>query len=277
MNEMRIGTQEDDELGLLKHTITHGWPSTIREVPSEMQPYWIFREELTIEDDIVLKGTQIVIPHKKWEATLELIHEGHLGLGKCKLWAKDTVHWSGLNDQLEKVILNCELHLKYTCQMQAQTNHISWTRNTSASLVQACHCHFLFWRSFIFINYGLYRWIPNMCKLTSMTGIHVANQYKLVFSKYGWPDTLISDNGPCYTLHGFTGVKQAFSVNHITSSLHYQQSNGLAQKYVQIVKCFFNEAKEEGKDFYKCLMIYCNTCLTGSLQSPMQIITRKKC
>ena len=105
-----------------------------------------------------------------------------------------------------------------------------------------------------------------------MTGIHVANQYKLVFSEYGWPDTLISDNGPCYTSQAFTGVMQAFNVNHITSSLHYLQSNGLAQKYVHTVKCLLNKAKEEGKDFYKCLLIYCSTPLTSSLQLPMQIL-----
>ena len=97
---MRIATQENDELALL--TITHGWPSTISEVPIEIQPYWTFREELTVEDGIVLKGTQIVVPPKKHQASLQLIHEGHLGLGKCKLRAKDTMYWSGLNDRLEK-------------------------------------------------------------------------------------------------------------------------------------------------------------------------------
>ena len=107
-------------------------------------------------------------------------------------------------------------------------------------------------------------------KLSSMTGLHVATQCKLLFSEYGWPETLISDNGPCYTSQAFTSVK-AFSVNHITSSLHYLQSNGLAEKYVQIVKSLFYKAKE-GKDFYKYLMIYHNTPLTGSLQSPMQIL-----
>ena len=85
LNEMRVATQEDDELVLLKHTITHGWPSTIREVPSEIQPYWTFREELTIEDGIILRGTQIVVPDRKCEATLKLIHEGYFGLGKCKI------------------------------------------------------------------------------------------------------------------------------------------------------------------------------------------------
>ena len=63
-----------------------------------------------------------------------------------------------------------------------------------------------------------------------------------------------------------------YHVNHITNSLHYPQSNGLAEKYVQIVKSLFYEAKEEGKDLFKCLMIYCNTPLSDSLQSPMQIL-----
>ena len=116
LNPMWIATQEDDELALLKHTITQaqGWLSTVKEVPNVLQPYWTFREELTVEDGIILKGTQIVIPVKKCKAILMLIHEGHLGLNKCKLRAKDRVYWPGLNDQFERLILNCELCLKYS-------------------------------------------------------------------------------------------------------------------------------------------------------------------
>ena len=39
LNRITIVTQEDDELALLKHTITQGWPSTIKEVPNVLQPY----------------------------------------------------------------------------------------------------------------------------------------------------------------------------------------------------------------------------------------------
>ena len=92
LQNIRLATQEDDELALLKHTITTGWPSTIRKVPSEIQLYWTFREELTVEDGIVLKGTCILIPHRKQQASLNLIHEGYLGLNKCKLRAKDPVY-----------------------------------------------------------------------------------------------------------------------------------------------------------------------------------------
>ena len=99
-----------------------GLPSTIREVPCEIQPYGAFREELTVEDGLSLKGTHIVIPHKKHQATLNLIH-GHLSLNKCKLKAKDTVYWPGLNEQLGKLVLNCELCLKYT-HSNANRNHV---------------------------------------------------------------------------------------------------------------------------------------------------------
>ena len=67
-----------------------------------------------MEDWLILIGTRIVIPSKTHEAVLKLVHEGHLGLNKCKLCAKETVYWSGLNDQLGKLILNCELCLKYS-------------------------------------------------------------------------------------------------------------------------------------------------------------------
>ena len=65
LNQFCIATQEDDELILLKHTITNGWPDPIKEVPPEIQANWTFHEELTIEDGLVLKGARIVIPKSK--------------------------------------------------------------------------------------------------------------------------------------------------------------------------------------------------------------------
>ena len=85
LNQFHVATQEDDELVLLKHTITNGWLNTIKEVANELQAYWTFLEELTIKDGLVLKGTRIVIPKNKHNQILKMIHKGHLGLQKCKL------------------------------------------------------------------------------------------------------------------------------------------------------------------------------------------------
>ena len=67
-------------------------------------------------------------------------------------------------------------------------------------------------------------------KLSSMTGQHKATHCKQDFSEYGWPEALISDKGLCYIVEAFTDMIQEYGVNHITSSQHYPQSNGLAEK-----------------------------------------------
>ena len=113
---------------------------------------------------------------------------------------------------------------------------------------------------------------PIVHKLNSMTAQHGASHFKLIFSEYGWPNILISDSGPCYSAEVFINLMQEYSVNHITCSLHYPQSNGLAEKFVQIVKNLFYKAKEEGTDMHKRLMIYHSTPLSSSLQSLMQML-----
>ena len=85
LHELRLSMQADDELVLLKHTIMQGWPRSIKQVPPELQPFWIFREELTVENGLILKGTRIVMPNKQCKVILKQLQEGHLGLNKCKL------------------------------------------------------------------------------------------------------------------------------------------------------------------------------------------------
>ena len=113
---------------------------------------------------------------------------------------------------------------------------------------------------------------PVVRKLMSTTVQHITSQMKLIFAECGWLETIISNNGPCYSAEAFTKLMRNYSVNHITSSPHYPLSNDLAEKYVQIVKNLFYKAQEEGADLYKSLMIYRNTPLSSQLQSPMQIL-----
>ena len=66
-----------------------------------------------------------------------------------------------------------------------------------------------------------------------MSAQNIAEKFQSIFSEYGWPDTLVIDNGPCYTAEMFTNLMKEYAVNHITSSPHYPQSNGLVEKFVQ--------------------------------------------
>ena len=97
--------------------------------------------------------------------------------------------------------------------------------------------------------------------------------YRLNMIEYGWPDTIVSDNGPYFVSQEFKNLLKSKSVVHITSSPHYQQANRLAEKYVQVVKNLFNKATEEGKSPLDALHIYMNTPLVKNKLSTMQILS----
>ena len=183
---------------------------------------------------------RIVIPDKKREEILKQILEGHLGLNKCQMRAKETVYWLGINEQLEELILNCQLCLKYSrskdkINLQTALGHevppVPWSK--LATDIFHCESH----PYLLIVDYT--NRFPIVRKLKSMSAQHIAEHFKSIFSEYGWPDTLVSDNGLCYTAETFTNLMKEHTVNHITSSLHYPQSNGLVEKFVQIVKNLF--------------------------------------
>ena len=174
---------------------------------------------------------------------------------------------------LRKWLLNCELCLKYSLSKCKQKPTMSlgqeiplhpWTKLATYLF------HFEGASHLLIVDYTSRFLVVH--KVSSMSGHHLANWCKQIFSEYGWPETLISDNGPCYFADAFANVMNAYHVKHITSLPHSSQSNRLAGKYVHIMKSLFYKAKEERKDLLKHLMIYYNTALSGSLQSPMQIL-----
>ena len=201
LNQLCMATQEDGELVLLKHMITNGWPQLhIREVPPEIQTYWTFCEELTIEDGLVVKGTRIVIPKSKHKQVLTMIHEGHLGLGKCKLWIKGTVYWLGIKEQLEKLVLNSELCLKYSKPKSKQPANMSLGQEILIHPLMKVTTDIFHFRSdsyLLIVDYMSRFSVVHKLKFTTVQ--QVASQMKLIFLEYSWPETTVSDNRPCYS------------------------------------------------------------------------------
>ena len=74
----------------------------------------VFRDELTIEDGLLLKNTRIIIPTSKRDDLLRQIHCGHLGTIKCQLCAKETVYWPGITKGIEDMVHNCETCLRFS-------------------------------------------------------------------------------------------------------------------------------------------------------------------
>ena len=75
-----------------------------------------------------------------------------------------------------------------------------------------------------------------MKKLKATTSQSIINVLKTMFSSYGIPEELNSDNGPPFSSQEFAELAKKYQFTHSTSSPHFPASNGQAERAVQTVK-----------------------------------------
>ena len=100
--------------------------------------------------------------------------------------------------------------------------------------------------------------------MKSTTSTAVIDALKAVFSRHSIPETLRSDNGPQYASGEFAKFASTYGFKHTTSSPHYPQSNGQAERCVQTVKRLLVQST----DPYLSLMSYRATPLPWCGISP---------
>ena len=62
--------------------------------------------------NLIMKGMRILIPSNLRLDVLDKIHQGHLGITKCRERAKQSVWWPGLSTQVQDMVQSCR-----TCAM----------------------------------------------------------------------------------------------------------------------------------------------------------------
>ena len=77
---------------------------------------------------------------------------------------------------------------------------------------------------------------PEVLELRSTTSAAVVSALQSIFARHGIPETLRSDNGPQYSSAEFARFASTYGFKHVTSSPHFPQSNGQAERAVQTVK-----------------------------------------
>ena len=95
----------------------------------------------------------------------------------------------------------------------------------------------------------------------------------MIFTEFGCPFVLKSDNGPCYTSREFHDFLEFYKVHHITSSPHHPQSNGFAEALVGISKKLMEKSIKDGKPWNYGLLQYRVTPIAGNLPSPLEALT----
>ena len=69
LNEIRKETKADPVLDQLQGIITAGWPDSIKDLPPVIQSYWPYRDELSVNDGIIMKRLRIIIPETQQKSS----------------------------------------------------------------------------------------------------------------------------------------------------------------------------------------------------------------
>lgn len=273
LKEIQTETDKDTQLTLLKRTIKDGWPEERKQCPQSIAEYWNFRDELSQMNNILFKGEKIVVPASLRAEMLSRIHTGHMGIEKCKQRARDVLFWPGMNKQIEDLVGNCSVCLAHRASnsKEPMINHPIPNRPW-----QTVATDLFTWNNENYmVTVDYYSRYFELDKLHSTTASAVIRKLKANFARHGIPQTVISDNGPQYSCKEFKTFASTWEFQHVTSSPHYPQSNGLAEKAVQIAKSLLQKAEVDHKDPYLSLLEYRNTPV-DNFKTPAQLLMSRR-
>ena len=92
------GAIEHDPIHSAVYRMTlNGWPNRIHDIPCLAHHFWSLRDELTIEDGVLLKGNRVCIPPELHDRTLYDLDDSHKGIEKMIHIARANMYWPGID------------------------------------------------------------------------------------------------------------------------------------------------------------------------------------
>ena len=73
-----------------------GWPDQVQDVPCIGRHFWGPRDELSIDNGLLLKGTRVCIPRELLKRTFADLHGAHHGVDRMQAQAREAVYWPGI-------------------------------------------------------------------------------------------------------------------------------------------------------------------------------------
>lgn len=281
IQEVALETQKDTVLHEVYKNILKGWPE--RCPLPQLLPYFNKRELLTIEQNCIILGERVVIPSSLHSQVLKLLHSGHPGIVKSKLLARSLVWWPEIEQDIYNLLQNCSACQAIRNSDQSTTQ--SWTKSTRR--MQRVHVDFAHFkqRYYLIIVDSYSNWIEifNVAS-TDFNSVELA--LIKFFSVNGFCDNLVSDGGPPFNSLNFSKFCIECGIKHILCPAYHPQSNGLAEKGVQIFKNFAKKYYVENpnsnhtqfiKETYKFLHAFRNTPNSVTKKSPSELFLKSIC
>ncbi|UYV62970.1 K02A2.6-like [Cordylochernes scorpioides] len=254
-------------------TTRSGWPLHKKNLPSNLKPYWEFKEELHEWQNLICRGNKLLIPKTQRSDILKILHASHQSINNTIALAKGFIYWPGMNKEIGELINNCSI-----CQQTSRANlkepllphqapEYPWQK-VGIDIFQIESSKYL-----LIVDY--FSKYPEIYQLQDMTTDTIIRRLKRTISNFGIPETLVSDNGPPFFSKDFQNFTRTWNIVHVTSSPYHAQSNGMVERTVQTLKKLIKRCGEESTDPYLALLNLRNTP-HNNLPSPAQILMSRK-
>ncbi len=190
-------------------------------------------------------GLRAVIPEKLRSNLLEELHRDHMGMSRMKSMARSFFWWPGIDKAIEEVVRNCQ-----ACQAIKNTPAVAplqpwiWPSQPWRRVHLDFAGHFQ-GMSYLVVVDAHSKW-PEVFPMASTTAAKTIEVLRQLFSSYGLPEELVSDNGPQFISDEFAGFMRANGVKHIRVAPYHPASNGLAERFVQSFKTAMKASMNSG-------------------------------
>lgn len=272
--EIERTSYADPEIQQLRKAILH---TDCHAIPSEYRHIW---SELTTIGHVVLRGCRIVIPNQLRPRVLQLAHEGHQGIVKCKERLRSKVWWPGIDPAIERVCREChgcqitQLPTRPPPMKRAELPTGPWV-SIGADLLGPMPDG-----EYVFVAVDYYSRFFEVDILRRVRAQDIICSLERMFARYGAPDHIITDNGPQFVDSSFNEFLTTYGIEHTTSPPMWPRANGEVERQNRSLLKAMRIAHSEGKDWKRelnsFLLAYRTTPHTSTGVSPGEVFLNRK-
>ena len=265
-------TRKDSVLSQVIKFVRLGFPPRSSVMNIQLDPYYKIQQELSIHNDLLLYRNRIVIPEVHRSAIMRQLHVGHPGTSSMRSVARTVVFWPNMDLDLEQVTKSCT-----ECFANNKLKGIKPSKwPETQSVWQRLHVD---WCGpvegyYFFIVIDSKSKFLDIHASKNLTTAKTIEHLRKTFSNFGVPVELVSDNGPCFISKDFKKFVDANMMRHTLSAPHHPQTNGLAERAVQIFKRLFLKFTTGDLNTRLCRLLYHYRCTIQSTtgQSPAEML-----
>ena len=265
LGDLKSALNNDDEAVELKKVIMSGWPEDKSSLHFSVRPYFHVRDELSVDNDFIIKGQQLFIPVKLRSEVLNNLHRSHMGYDSMIRRARENMFWVGMPKAIKQIADNCDVCQRTKPQQQKETliQHDEGYKpfeKVGIDLFEFANKKYL-----ITVDYFTNVFEIDLLPVVSASSLIIC--LKRHFARYGIPLMLVTDFGPQFANHvnpiltssQFIKFKTEWKIQVEHADPGCQWQNGKSESAVKIAKKLLQRTSNTGEDQFLALLELRNT------------------